>query len=113
MIVEVIAQSLFPGNEQRYFWSSKSAMQEGSKNYSGIQSQAVDCLIEKVIAAPHRSYQISALRALDRVLLWGDYVVPHYFLPTFRIAYWDHIGMPEIMPRYDLSPQIWWDKNAQ
>ena len=113
MIVEVIAQSLFPGNEQRYFWSSKSAMQEGSKNYSGIQSQVVDCLIEKVIAAPHRSYQISALRALDRVLLWGDYVVPHYFLPTFRIAYWDHIGMPEIMPRYDLSPQIWWDKNAQ
>ncbi len=110
IIVGIIGQSLFPGNEQRYFWGSASANQKGSRNYSGIHSQAIDCLIGKVINAKDRQRQILATKALDRALLWGDYVVPHYFLPTFRIAFWNNVMMPEIMPRYDLSPQIWWSK---
>lgn len=112
MIVGIIGQSLFPGNEQRYFWSKESASMVGSRNYSGVGLEVVDCLIERVIAAPHREAQILATHALDRVLLWGDFVVPHYYLPNFRVAFWHNISMPKIHPRYDLSPQIWWDTNA-
>lgn len=109
MIVGIIGQSLFPGNEQRYFWSKESASMVGSRNYSGVGLEVVDCLIERVIAAPHREAQILATHALDRVLLWGDFVVPHYYLPNFRVAFWHNISMPKIHPRYDLSPQIWWE----
>ena len=112
MIVGIIGQSLFPGNEQRYFWSKESASMVGSRNYSGVGLEVVDCLIERVIAAPHREAQILATHALDRVLLWGDFVVPHYYLPNFRVAFWHNISMPKIHPHYDLSPQIWWDTNA-
>ncbi|ETD23505.1 extracellular solute-binding protein [Helicobacter macacae] len=112
MIVGIIGQSLFPGNEQRYFWSKESASMVGSRNYSGVGLEVVDCLIERVIAAPHREAQILSTHALDRVLLWGDFVVPHYYLPNFRVAFWHNISMPKIHPRYDLSPQIWWDTNA-
>lgn len=113
MIVGIIGQSLFPGNEQRYFWSKESADMIGSRNYSGVGLEVVDCLIERVIAAPHREAQILAVHALDRVLLWGDFVVPHYYLPNFRVAFWHNISMPKNHPRYDLSPQIWWDTNAR
>lgn len=113
MIVGIIGQSLFPGNEQRYFWSKESVSMVGSRNYSGIGLEVVDCLIERVIAAPHREAQILSTHALDRVLLWGDFVVPHYYLPNFRVAFWHNISMPKIHPRYDLSPQIWWDTNAR
>lgn len=109
MIVGIIGQSLFPGNEQRYFWSRESASMVGSRNYSGVGLEVVDCLIERVIAAPHREAQILSTHALDRVLLWGDFVVPHYYLPNFRVAFWHNISMPKIHPRYDLSPQIWWE----
>lgn len=109
MIVGIIGQSLFPGNEQRYFWSKESASMVGSRNYSGVGLEVVDCLIERVIVAPHREAQILSTHALDRVLLWGDFVVPHYYLPNFRVAFWHNISMPKIHPRYDLSPQIWWE----
>ena len=108
MIVGIIGQSLFPGNEQRYFWSKASADMVGSKNYSGVKLDVVDCLIERVIAAQSREEQILSIHALDRVLLWGDFVVPHYYLPNFRIAFWHNISMPKNHPHYDLSPQIWW-----
>ena len=113
MIVGIIGQSLFPGNEQRYFWSKASADMVGSKNYSGVKLEVVDCLIERVIAAPSREEQILSIHALDRVLLWGDFVVPHYYLPNFRIAFWHNISMPKNHPRYDLSPQIWWATNKE
>ncbi|PAF52886.1 ABC transporter substrate-binding protein [Helicobacter sp. 13S00477-4] len=111
MIVGVIGQSLFPGNEQRYFWGSLSAKTPGSKNYAGISDPVVDALIEKLIHAKDRKEQIAITRALDRVLLWGFYTIPHYYLPNFRIAYWDKIQMPSINPKYGFSPYLWWDKN--
>ncbi len=113
MIVGIIPQSLFPGNEQRYFWSSQSAHMPGSKNYSGIASPIVDCLIERVIGAKNRKEQIQMVRTLDRVLLAFNMVVPHYFLPRFRVAMWDHIGVWDTYPRYDINPAIWWDRRLE
>lgn len=112
MIVGSIGQSLFPGNEQRYFWGSASAKQSGSRNYAGISNKVIDALIASVISAKDRKTQIAYVRALDRVLLWGFYVVPHFHASNFRIAYWDKIGMPN-SPPYGFSPYLWWDKNLQ
>ncbi|WP_121021750.1 extracellular solute-binding protein [Helicobacter vulpis] len=113
MIAGVIGESLFPGNEQRYFWGSKSANQAGSRNYSGISNPVIDQLIKGVISAPNRESQIAYVRALDRVLLWGFYVVPQFYGSSFRIAFWDKVGMPKISPPYGFSPTLWWDKTLQ
>ncbi|PAF47161.1 ABC transporter substrate-binding protein [Helicobacter sp. 12S02634-8] len=112
MIVGVIGQSLFPGNEQRYFWGSASAKTFGSKNYAGISDPVVDSLIDGLISAKDRGEQIAYTRALDRVLLWGFYVIPHFYLPDFRIAYWDTIQMPLHSPKYGFSPYLWWDASS-
>ncbi|WP_370690918.1 extracellular solute-binding protein [Helicobacter cappadocius] len=113
MIIAVIGQSLFPGNEQRYFWGSQSATTKGSRNYSGIKDPVIDNLIDLLLKAQDRNDQIAITRALDRVLLWGFYVIPHYYLPSFRIAYWDKIAMPSINPKYGFSQYLWWDRNIQ
>jgi microcin C transport system substrate-binding protein len=105
------AQSLSPGNEQREFWSSAAADQAGSRNYAGIKNPAVDALIERVIFAKSRAELVAATRALDRVLLWNQYVVPQWTYTKDRTARWDRFGRPEEMPKYGsqaVFPEIWW-----
>ena len=101
-------QSLSPGNEQRNYWHSQAADIQGSRNTAGIQNPVVDDLIELVISAPDRESLIARTRALDRVLLWNHYVIPHWHLAAYRVLYWDKFGTPEIMPKYDLGVQYWW-----
>ena len=110
MFVMVWGQSLSPGNEQRYFWGSASADQPGSYNFAGIKDPLVDALIEEVIGADTREELETAVRALDRVLLHGFYVVPHWFSSVSRFAYWDKFGMPESEPMKGISPMTWWIK---
>lgn len=102
------AQSLSPGNEQREYWGSKSADQPGSRNIAGIKDPVVDELIELVIAAPDRESLVQRTRALDRVLLWGHYVIPQLIAPYDRIAYWDKFGQPETVPLQGPSVDYWW-----
>ena len=111
MIVGVVPQSLYPGNEQRYYFGSKAANIKGSKNYAGISDEVVDDLIERLIKSHDYQDRLSLVRALDRVLSWGFYVIPHFYMPAYRIAYWKHIKMPEKSPPYGLNPYIWWDEN--
>ena len=108
MAVVSLGQSLSPGNEQRDFWHSTSATINGSRNYSGVSNPAVDFLIDKIIGAKDRKSLVSATQALDRVLLFGHYVVPHWHIQNFRIAYWDKFGQPKINPKYDLGLDTWW-----
>tara|TARA_Y100000590_G_scaffold85248_1_gene95285 strand:- start:306 stop:2117 length:1812 start_codon:yes stop_codon:yes gene_type:complete len=108
MTVISLGQSLSPGNEQRDFWNSNSAKINGSRNYAGISNKVVDFLIDKIIAAKDRKILIDSTKALDRVLLFGYYVVPHWHIQNFRIAYWDKFGKPEINPKYDLGIDTWW-----
>lgn len=110
VIVAVIPQSLFPGNEQRYFWSSKSANTNGSKNYARIESKDIDFLIEKIINAKSKDEQIAYTHALDRILLWGYYVIPHFYSNYFRVAYLDKFEYPKISPLYDFDIWTWWAK---
>jgi microcin C transport system substrate-binding protein len=108
MTVESFGQSLSPGNEQRDFWGSESADIPGSRNTIGIKSPVIDQLIERIIEAPTREDLVTATRALDRVLLWGHYVIPHWHSRSFRVAYWNKFDRPEITPPYGLSLFSWW-----
>ena len=108
MTVETFGQSLSPGNEQRDFWGSKAADQPGGRNTIGIKDPVVDELIDLIILAPDRDSLIARTRAMDRVLLWGHYLIPNWHNRTFRVAYWNRFGRPEITPRYGVGFSSWW-----
>ena len=108
MIVAVFPQSLSPGNEQRFFWGSSAAKAEGSYNYAGIENPVVDSLIEKVINAKNYQELLITTRALDRVLLWNYYVIPHFHTKTFRVAFWNFLEHPKITPIYNVGFETWW-----
>jgi microcin C transport system substrate-binding protein len=101
-------ESLSPGNEQIDFWTSRSADTQGSQNVAGIKDPVVDKLVDLVIAAPDRQSLIDRTRSLDRVLLWGFYVIPQWHIQNFRVAYWDKFDRPKISPPYDLAFETWW-----
>ncbi|RMI25399.1 ABC transporter substrate-binding protein [Pseudoroseomonas wenyumeiae] len=113
MTVDLIPQSLSPGNEQRDFWSSEKAKEPGSRNLIGVSDPVVDALVELVVNAPDRQALIDRCRALDRVLLWSYYVVPHWHSRVFRAAWWDKFGRPERNPRYGLDLMSWWVEPAR
>ncbi|MGC6475537.1 MAG: extracellular solute-binding protein [Parvibaculales bacterium] len=111
IIVSSFGQSLSPGNEQRNYWGSDSATRQGGRNYIGIQNPAIDALIEEIIFAKDREAQITATRALDRVLLWNFYVVPHWHIANHRLAYWRPLAHPKPLPPYAHGfPDIWWSE---
>lgn len=108
MIVASWGQSLSPGNEQRYYWGSEFADQPGSLNLAGIRDPVVDHLIELVISAPDRASLVERVHALDRVLQWGHWVIPHWHIPYDRIAYWDRFGRPAKVPMMGFQLDTWW-----
>lgn len=100
MMVQAFPESQSPGNEQMNLWHSSSADKEGSNNVIGIKDPVVDAMVEKVVYAPDRKSLVTATHALDRVLLNGEYLVPNWFTPTHRVAYWDKFGFPKQLPLY-------------
>jgi microcin C transport system substrate-binding protein len=108
MIVFTFPQSLSPGNEQRDFWTSAAADKSDSRNVAGIKDPVVDALVEKVIAADSRQQLITATRALDRVLQWGHYVIPHWHIDRYRVAYDSDLAHPEPLPSLVFDIDIWW-----
>jgi microcin C transport system substrate-binding protein len=109
IIVDNFAQSNSPGNEQRDFWGSAAADKPASRNTIGIKNPAVDKLIDKIVFAKDRADLVAATHALDRVLLWNFYVVPQWYYPYERIAYWDVFGRPKTLPSQTAGlMQVWW-----
>ncbi|PAF42084.1 hypothetical protein BKH40_08100 [Helicobacter sp. 11S02629-2] len=113
MIVSNIWQSPYPGSEQSYYFGSESADIKGSSNYSGIKDKVVDALIKKLNETSDQDLRIAIIRAMDRVLMWGYYVVPHYYGPFFRIAISNNIKTPKVFPKYGVSPYLWWSANPK
>ncbi|QQR39762.1 extracellular solute-binding protein [Devosia rhizoryzae] len=114
MIYGSWAQSFSPGNEQRFFFGSASANEEGSRNYAGIADPGIDALIEMVIAAKDRPTQEAATAALDRTLLAHHYVIPGYTLTYSRTARWNRYSHPENLPEFSSGfPTIWWWDEAK
>ena len=106
----VFPQSLSPGNEQREFFGSAAADRPGSRNIIGMKDPGIDALIDRVIFATDRENLVAAARALDRVLLAHDFVVPQWTSRVSRTARWNRFGRPEKLPEYGGSgfPNIWW-----
>jgi microcin C transport system substrate-binding protein len=108
MTVTVVPESESPGNEQVGFWTCGAAKQIGGDNLMGVCSPVVDALVARLVAAPDHTALLTAAHALDRVLLWGWYMVPHWHLQGVRVAYWDRFGRPSQPVRTGLAFDSWW-----
>ena len=109
VVVSTRGQSLSPGNEQRNYWTTASADVPGSGNLAAVRDPVVDELVDLLIQAPDRDTLVATTRALDRVLLWGHYVIPQWHIRSFRLVYWNKFGRPGIRPKYGLGfPATWW-----
>jgi len=106
MVVAGFGQSQSPGNELMNMFHSSSADKEGSFNLIGIKNPVVDALVERVVYAKDRQALVTAVHALDRVLLYGYYLIPQWYIGSHRVAYWNHFGMPKTLPLY-YDPTSW------
>jgi peptide/nickel transport system substrate-binding protein len=106
------ALSLSPGNEQRFYWGSEAATQEGSRNLMGVQSAAVDAMIDRMLSATSADEFVFATRALDRALTAGRYVIPFWQFSEGLIAHQSFMKYPDTLPIYgdgpNFMPEVWW-----
>ena len=100
--------SLSPGNEQNFRWSLQSAQTPGTFNFAGAKEPAIDAMIDKLLAARSRGDFVTAVRALDRILMSGTYVIPLFHLPDQWIARWTRIDHPDKSSLYGYEPTTWW-----
>ncbi len=108
MMTFVLAQGNAPSYEQRDYFHSSNRNVEGSQNYAGIAHPAVDALLEHILAAQTREQLITAMRALDRVLLWEHFTIPNWHLNYHRLAYWNRFSRPDTQPPLILGTENWW-----
>jgi len=101
-------ESLSPGNEQAFYWGSAAAAEPGSRNYMGMRSPAADAMIAAMLKARGRGEFVAAVRALDRVLMSGTYVVPLFHLPAQWIARWAPVRHPDATSLSGYLPETWW-----
>ncbi|MBT4934565.1 MAG: ABC transporter substrate-binding protein [Rhodospirillaceae bacterium] len=114
MLTFIWGQSLSPGNEQLGYWGSGAASQNGSRNFIGISDPVVDDLIAGLISAPDRESLITRTRALDRVLQWGHYLIPHWHLDYDRLIFWNKFERPKVTPISGAQFNTWWiNPNAE
>jgi len=113
MVTQGIAQSMSPGNEQRDFWGSAAADAPGSRNLIGIKDPVIDELAELIIVAPTREELVTRVRALDRVLQWGHYLVPNFHLSYDRIIYWNKYSRPNVVTMRGSPVGTWWYDEAK
>ena len=104
--------SLSPGNEQRFYWGSAAADQEGSRNLMGVSSPAADAMIDAMLTATSQEDFLAAVRALDRVLTAGRYVIPFWQYTQGQIAHIKEMRYPDTLPVYgdgpNFMPEVWW-----
>ncbi len=108
MIQNSWPSSLSPGNEQLFRWSTASATTPGTYNFAGVENPAADAMISALLAAKTEEAFVSAVRALDRVLLSGDYVIPLFYTPKQWLAYWTSLKHPETTPLFGYNIDSWW-----
>jgi peptide/nickel transport system substrate-binding protein len=104
-------QSLSPGNEQAFYWGAAAADDQGTRNYMGVKSPAIDAMIAALLQARERPEFVSAVRALDRLLISGFYVVPLFHLPDQWVARWATIVHPKELSLFGYLPETWWRTN--
>jgi peptide/nickel transport system substrate-binding protein len=105
-------QSLSPGNEQAFYWSSAAADNQGTRNYMGAKSPAVDAMIAAMLEARQRPDFVLAVRALDRALISGFYAIPVFNAQQQWIARWNRIERPKATSLVGYLPETWWQKTG-
>lgn len=108
VVMQTWQQSLSPGNEAYGRFGRAAAKLEGSRNYAGIDDPAVDAMIDAMLAAKETDDFVSAVRALDRVLLSGDYVIPLFYVPSQWVSSWTRLRHPSSMPLAGYNIDTWW-----
>jgi peptide/nickel transport system substrate-binding protein len=103
-------QSLSPGNEQSFYWGSEAADNQGTRNYMGVKDPAIDALIAAMLEAREHPEFVSAVRALDRILMSGFYAIPLYNAQEQWIARWNRIERPATTALSGYLPETWWRK---
>ena len=106
-------QSLSPGNEQFFYWGSEAADNPGTRNYMGAKDPAIDAMINNMLAARDRGVFVSAVRALDRVLISGFYAIPVFNVREQWIARWNRIERPQTTALTGYLPETWWYRPQQ
>lgn len=109
----IYGTSLSPGNEQVGRWSKYDPETFGRLNFAGVYDPAVDAMIEAMLAARSQEEFETAVRALDRVLMSGFYVIPLFHSPAQWFAYWTHLKMPAVTSLYGAVPATWWSTGSQ
>ena len=105
--------SLSPGNEQINRWASSHADIERSLNYAGVKNPAVDAMIGEMLKATERAAFVSAVRAFDRALLSGSYLIPLFHVPEQWYAAWKHLRHPQRPPLLGTDFATWWHAAPQ
>ncbi|WP_425046331.1 extracellular solute-binding protein [Primorskyibacter sp. S87] len=104
--------SLSPGNEQRLYWGSDGVEDPGSRNLMGMDSPAAEAMIDRMLSTETQEEFTAAVRALDRILTTGRYVIPIWQYDVGRIAHSRHLKYPEHLPIYGdrpgFMPDVWW-----
>jgi peptide/nickel transport system substrate-binding protein len=108
MIQNTWNASLSPGNEQLFRWSAANATAKGSYNFAGVQNPAADAMIQAMLKAGTQEEFVSAVHALDRVLLSGDYAIPLFHVPRQWVAHWARLKHPEKTPVFGHAVDTWW-----
>ncbi len=103
-------QSLSPGNEQSFYWGSEAADNQGTRNYMGAKDPAIDALIAAMLEAREHPAFVSAVRALDRILMSGFYAIPLFNVREQWIARWNRIERPKATALTGYLPETWWQK---
>ena len=100
--------SLSPGNEQKFYWGSMGRTRQGTRNYMGVADPAIDRVIGDIISARQRPAFVAAVRALDRLLTSGFYVLPLYHAPGQWVGRWKRIARPKTVSLYGFLPRTAW-----
>jgi peptide/nickel transport system substrate-binding protein len=103
-------QSLSPGNEQSFYFGSQAADIPGTRNYMGAKDPAIDAVIDALLEARERAAFVSAVRALDRVLMSGFYAIPLFNAGEQWIARWNRVERPARAALTGYLPETWWQK---
>jgi peptide/nickel transport system substrate-binding protein len=104
--------SLSPGNEQMLYWGADGVTTPGTRNWMGMNAPAAEAMITTMLSARSHEEFVTAVRALDRVLTTGRYVIPMWYARTSRMAHAASLHHPDTLPIYGdwlgFMPDVWW-----
>lgn len=104
--------SSFPGIEQHHSWSSQAADEPGSNNLAGIKHPVIDKLLARFNHVRHYQESIDICKAIDRILLWNNYVIPKWHKDNIFVAHKKNLQHPDIQNLNWFNINLWWQKSS-